>query len=204
MTPIPFNSIEDRVEDIDRKLSELAEQINATWSFLTSRRLGEIPFIRERIEERPVRFADIDLDRLVRRLGMTFGRGGGLSSAESVLVSTLEASAGRAWQKFLTKALGTSLFTDFATGVGVSLIDSLFSAIGRAIKPKRLNLPLLPPEPIGSFPSFPTRRGILRERGFRSEQKKVSRIRAKRATDFSSVGDIVERLITQRLSGYGG
>ncbi len=202
MSPQWFDNLEDRLSDVESRLRELAEQVEATWTFLTSRKLADLPVIRESLEGQSFRLFELDINRLARRIGFAVVKGEGFSGIEQIISTTLEATSNRALQAFLKKSLGASLLSDFATGAGFALIDTIFSAIKRGLKPRKLNLPLLEPVAEGLFPQFASWRMLFPQEELRPKSTHTTDRRW--VSTYTTASEFIEKALVDRMSGFGG
>jgi hypothetical protein len=196
-----INNLTEKIDELEAKVSAVSDQLNTIWATITSRRLADLPLFTEKLDRTSTSLLGLDLNSLAKRIGFIVGRGEGLSSVEKVLSATLERSVGKAWEKFVKGTIGSAILGSFLAGAGVALIDSLFSEIKRAIKPRRLNLPELEEIPRGGFPRFSSYREVLPASWFRPEGTTKQAIKSQSRTALSA-GELIEKVVAERLRSF--
>ncbi|OPX22544.1 MAG: hypothetical protein B1H03_04180 [Planctomycetales bacterium 4484_113] len=198
MAGFDWDNRDDELEELASRVSELASRVEEIWRALADRRVGELPPMGIFKQGGIDKLLGLNLNTWARRAGYHLARGSGLEPLERVLRSTIEREAGKQWEKLLVRSLGASVFTSFAGGAGVALIDSLFSAVSRALKPRRLNLPELAPLPQGSFPAVASYQRVLSPGTERTAARTV-RERQPRSADLIPAAKAIESALAESL-----
>lgn len=195
------SNLTEKIDELEDKVNALSDQLNTIWATITSRPLADIPFFREKLDSTPTSLLGLNLDSLARRIGFAITKGESVSSIEKILSATAERSIGKAWEKFIKGSIGSSILGSFLAGAGVALIDSLFSNIKRAIKPRRLNLPELEEIPRGGFPRFSSYREVLPASWFRSQDLSKQAVKNQSRIALSA-GELIEKVVAERLRSF--
>jgi len=198
MAGLDWDSRDDELAELASRVSELASRMDDIWRALTDRRVGELRPTGVFTQGETERFLGLNVDSWARRAGYYLARGSGLEPLERTLRSTIEREAGRQWEKLLVRSLGASVLTSFVGGAGVALVDSLFSAVSRALKPRRLNLPELTPLPQGYFPVVASYQQVAPQGTERTAARAV-RERQASAVDLIPATQAIEAALAERL-----
>lgn len=198
MARFDWDNRNDELAELADQVSELASRVEQIWSALAGRGRGEIS-LAEGVHRGGVeKLLGLNLGSWARRAGYYIARGSGWEPLERTLRSTLEREVGKRWEKLLVRSLGASVLTSFVGGAGVALVDSLSSALSRALKPRRLNLPELTPLAEGYFPGAASYRQVL-PRG--SERTSARAVGARRTSSSELVpaAQAIESALAERL-----
>jgi len=198
MAGFDWDNRDGELEELASRVSELASRVEDVWRALADRRVGELRPTGVFTQGTAERFLGLNLDTWARRAGYHLARGSGLEPLERVLRSTMEREAGKQWEKLLVRSLGASVLTSFAGGAGVALIDSLFSAVSRALKPRRLNLPELAALPQGYFPAVASYQRVLPQGSERTAARAV-RERQTSAAELIPATKAIEAALAESL-----
>jgi len=198
MAGFDWDNRNEGIEELSARVAELATRLEDIWRALTDRRVGDSAPSGASGRSSVETFLGMNFESWARRTGFHVARGDGWEPLERTLRSTLEREVGKRWEKLLVRSMGASVLTSFAGGAGVALIDSLFSAASRALKPRRLNLPELAHLPESAFPDAASYRQVL-PRGRERTSAHALETRRTSSLELTPVAQAIETTLAERL-----
>jgi hypothetical protein len=142
------NRTDAELAELQDQLSDLAAEVRTLWRLLGAATAGS------GVDEVAVRNSTgySASDRIARDLGYRLGRGQSAGVIVRSVLERLKNAAERRVERALAGALGGGIAGSFAGGLGAALIEEGVNAIIRALRSRRLHLPLVEDKPAGGFP----------------------------------------------------